>query len=94
MLNNAVKASASRDSSGKPFLCAGKMQGGKKACNGKPYTNVDGTTEVDASRNKNYRIYYSAYSSLILFFTCHSYGVLLISSIMFLLTFCSSGTVD
>jgi hypothetical protein len=30
MLNNAVKAAASKDCSGKPFLCAGKMQGGKK----------------------------------------------------------------
>jgi hypothetical protein len=30
MLNIAVKAATSRDSSGKPFLCAGKMQCGKK----------------------------------------------------------------
>jgi hypothetical protein len=94
MLNIAVKAAASRDCSGKPFLSAGKMQGCKKACSGKPYTNVDGTTEADASKNKNYRIYCNAFSRLNLFFTCHSYGVLTILLLMFLLTFCSSGAVD
>jgi hypothetical protein len=85
----AVKAAASRDCSGNPFLCAGKRQGGKKivAESPKPML-IEILVMMLLIKLRAIKFIYRY-----LLFIFHSYGVLLITSIMFLLIFRSYGAV-